>query len=482
MQVETISTEELGDRSYVVSAAGHAVVVDPQRDIDRVEAVLARFDVRVDLVVETHIHNDYVTGGFELARRTGARYAVNAADHVSFDRLAVRDSDVLEAGPLRVRVLDTPGHTDTHLAYVVTDTGDPDAPAAVFTGGSLLYGSVGRTDLVDPARTDELTRAQFQSARRLGEILPDETPVFPTHGFGSFCSTGSALGATDSTIGVERSRNDAFTAPDEQTFVERLVANLTAYPAYYAHMAPLNRQGPPAPPADAPSAVDPAELAKRIAAGEWIIDLRDRVAYAADHLAGTISIALGTQFATYVGWLAPWQTAITLIGESPAQIDHARRDLSRIGIDRLAGAATGGLDDLTDDNQARAHYPRITFADLTASELTASELTASDRTSSDGTPTDSAAGEGAFTAAGVVLDVRRDDERAAGFIPGSLHVPLHSLLDRIAELPTGRRLFVHCASGFRASIAASLLDRAGLPVIYIDDEYRHAVDLGLANS
>jgi rhodanese-related sulfurtransferase len=322
----------------------------------------------------------------------------------------------------------------------------------VFTGGSLLYGSVGRTDLVDPARTEELTRAQYHSAHRLADTLPDEAPIYPTHGFGSFCSTGSAAGGSGSTIGIERTRNDALTAVDEQSFVDKLIANLGAYPAYYAHMAPLNRQGPEAPDTSAPSLVDATELAKRIAAGEWVIDLRDRVAYAADHLAGTISIVLGTQFATYVGWLAPWDTPITLIGETPQHVSDAQRQLIRIGVDRLAGAATGTLDELTAANQERRDYPRETFTGVTT-----------------------------IGSGDVVLDVRRDDERANGFIPGSAHLPLHSLLSRLDELPEGR-LWVHCASGFRASIAASLLDRAGRDVVYIDDDYSHAVELGLAES
>ena len=452
MQVEVISTNELGDRSYIVHDQATAVVVDPQRDLDRVIAVLDKLGLTLDMVVESHIHNDYVTGGHALARRYGARYAVNGADHVDFDRFAISDGDELEAGSLRIRVLATPGHTDTHLAFVITDVAAPEQPPAVFTGGSLLYGSVGRTDLVDPARTEELTRAQFHSAHHLADILPDESPIYPTHGFGSFCSTGSAVGGADSTIGVERARNDALTAVDEQSFVDKLIANLSAYPAYYAHMGALNRQGPDEPDMSAPAALDADELATRITGGEWVVDLSDRVAYAADHLAGTISIALGGQFATYLGWLTPWGAPVTLIGDSPDQISAAQRQLVRIGIDHLAGAATGTLDELTAAGQARQHYPRKTFAEVKA-------LNADD----------------------IILDVRRDDERAGGFIPGSAHFPLHSLLSRMNELPHGR-LWVHCASGFRASIAASLLDRAGRDVVYIDDDFSHAVELGLTES
>jgi hydroxyacylglutathione hydrolase len=452
MQVEIIRTDELGDRSYVAHDGRVAVVVDPQRDIDRVEQVLADAAVTADLIVETHIHNDYVTGGYQLARRTGARYAVNAADPVTFDRMPVRDGDMLDAGSLRIQVAATPGHTDTHLAYIVTDAAAPEEPPAMFTGGSLLYGSVGRTDLVDPARTEEFTKAQFRSVHRLVEGFPDAARIYPTHGFGSFCSSGSINGTDAGTLGIERRRNDALITPDEQSFVDVLVANLTAYPAYYAHMGPRNLRGPEPVDLSPPETVDAAELSKRITAGEWVVDLRDRILFAADHLAGSIGIALGTHFATYLGWLAPWGAPITLIGDSATQVAAAQRQMVRIGIDRPAGAATGDLDVLTAPGQEHRAYPRVDFAALR--------------------------GAGAND---VVLDVRRDDERAAGHIPGSAHIPLHRLLSHLDNLPTGT-LWVHCASGYRASIAASLLDRAGGDVVLIDDDFSHAVSLGLVGS
>lgn len=452
MKIEVLSTDKLGDRSYIVHDGQHAVVVDPQRDIDRVEEVLARYGVQASLVVESHMHNDYVTGGYELARQTGARYAVNADDAVSFDRLPVRDGDILEAGTLRVGVMATPGHTFNHLSYTITDTAEPEQPPAVFTGGSLLFGSVGRTDLLGDEFTDELTHAQFHSAHRLADALPDDASVYPTHGFGSFCSSGGATGGADSTIGEEKQRNDAFTATDEQSFVDDLVANLTAYPAYYAHMTPLNMAGPTAPDMSAPEKVDPGELGTRISAGEWVVDLRDRVAYASDHVAGTISIELGGQFATYLGWLAPWGAPITLVGDSPEQITDAQRELIRIGIDHIAGAAAGSLDTVAGDNK-RGSYSRVDFADVAAK-------------AADGD---------------VILDVRRNDERVKGHITGSVHVPIQELLTRLDELPAGR-LWVHCASGFRASIGASLLDRAGRDVVHIDDDYSNAAPAGLRTS
>jgi hydroxyacylglutathione hydrolase len=454
--VEVISTEDLGDRSYVVHDGTSAVVVDPQRDVDRVEKVLADLGVRCAMVVETHIHNDYVTGGYDLALRHGCPYVVSAEDTVAFERLAVRDGDELTVGAMTVRVVATPGHTDTHLSYVIS-TGE-ETPA-VFTGGSLLYGSVGRTDLVDAARTEELTRAQFHSARRLAAELPDATPVYPTHGFGSFCSSGSAAGGDGGTIGEEKHRNDAFITDDEDAFVETLIANLTAYPAYYAHMGGLNRNGPTAPNLTPPALLDTAQLRARVDAGEWVVDLRDRTAYAASHVHGSVGIALGTQFSTYLGWLMPWGTPLTLIGESAEQVAEAQRMLVRIGIDELQGSATGTAQDLS-DGIPTSSYPAHTFAEL---------------------PDVIVATENATDGEAVLLDVRRDDEYATGWIPGAAHVPLHHLLDQLDTLPPGQ-LWVHCASGYRASIAASLLDRAGRDVVLIDDPFDNAVTAGLTTS
>ena len=445
MRVDVIETPELGDRSYVVSDASHAIVVDPQRDIDRVERLLAELGVPVTLVLETHIHNDYVTGGHALARRTGATYVVAGRDDVAFTRCSAHDGDEFTAGTMTVLVMETPGHTDTHLTYVVRDHSG-DSPA-VFTGGSLLYGSVGRTDLLGTHRTDDLTRKQWRSARRLAQSLPDEAPLYPTHGFGSFCSSGGASGGTSSTLGAEKTHNDALTIDDEQSFVDRLVAGLTGYPAYYAHMGPLNSQGPDVPDLTPAASVDPAELAARIRTGEWVVDLRDRAAYAGRHLAGTVSIMMGSQFSTYLGWVIPWGAPITLIGDSPEQIAEAQRQLVRIGIDHLAGAATGELAQLAADVPVRS-YDRVTF------EQVAARPTAK------------------------ILDVRRNDEVARGRIKGSTHIPLHSLVDRLHEVPHGK-IWVHCAAGFRASIAASILDRAGHEVVYIDDDYSNAEKAGL---
>ncbi len=457
LDVEVIDTSELGDRSYVVHDGSTAVVIDPQRDIDRVQSVLADLGLSLAAVAETHIHNDYVTGGLELARQSGADYLVCADDEVAFDRRPVSDGEVLTYGPLEVRVIATPGHTHTHVSYVVSHQENAD-DKAVFTGGSLLYGSVGRTDLLGDDHTDELTRAQFRSARKLVSLLPEETGVYPTHGFGSFCSSGSAAGGDSSTIGEEQKRNDALTEDDEDRFVATLVENLTAYPSYYAHMGALNAEGPGPIDLSPPESVDAGELRRRVDAGEWVVDLRDRKVYPAGHLRGSISIDLGGQFATYLGWLMPWGNDVTLIGESEEQVADAQREMARIGIDRPAGAAAGEVSSLVPDDEL-ADYPVVTFEDLQKASTGDSE------------------GQASLT----VLDVRRDDERADDAIPGSSHIPIHELLGRLDEVPSGT-LWVHCASGVRAAICASLLAREGHDVVLVDDEFDKAVELGLTTS
>jgi hydroxyacylglutathione hydrolase len=434
MRVRTLATPELGDRSYVVDDGTTSLVIDPQRDLDRLEPLLEH---DVAYVLETHVHNDYVTGGLELARRTGAAYGVNAADPVSFAREGLADGDVLSVGSLSVRVVATPGHTPTHLSYVVTPA---DGPPAVFSGGSLLYGSVGRTDLVAPELTRALAGDQLRSVHRLSSF-PAESALFPTHGFGSFCAGGPTSGADTSTIGQELEKNPALRAAHLRDFVDELVASYTSYPAYYAHMAPLNRSGPGAVELTSPLPV--ADLPALLASGAAVVDLRTAPEFAAGHLPGTLSVNLGTQFATYVGWLTPWGAPLALVAGSTEELDDARRQLARIGITDLSAAppATTGL----------SSYRRATFDEL------ADELVEGD----------------------VLLDVRRSDEYDAEHVQGAIHLPLHTVADRLAEVPTDARVWVYCAGGFRAGTAASILERHVAEVVHVDDAFSRAVELGL---
>jgi len=447
LNVETVATSELGDRSYVAHDDRYAIVIDPQRDIDRIEHLLDGRQLTLALVLETHIHNDYITGGLALATKRRAEYGVAAEAKVNFSRRAIDDGDVLKAGTLTVEVVATPGHTDNHLAYIVKDD---EGSCALFSGGSLLYGSVGRTDLLGSHLTEELSHAQFHSAQKLAGRLDDTVPLYPTHGFGSFCSSGNSTGGDASTIGIEKLQNDVFLALDEETFVTNLIANLSDYPSYYAHMGPLNQVGPDAAELGHIAAVDPDELGTRIRSGEWVIDLRNADLYAIHHLKGTASFAIGDSFSTYVGWLIPWEARITLIAENEDELLIAQRQLVRIGIDHRMQATTGLIENLASGVEI-AHYPVVRFADVPA----------------DGTVT--------------ILDVRHNDEQKERHIVGSIHISINELVDRMHELPKAT-IWVHCASGFRASIASSILARAGFDVVLINDEFASAANTRLVLS
>ncbi|GAA2140752.1 MBL fold metallo-hydrolase [Nocardioides koreensis] len=449
LTILSIDTPTLGDRSYLVHDGEVAFVVDPQRDIDRVLELLDEHGVRLTHVFETHIHNDYVTGGLALARHTGAAYFVNAEDEVSFERTPIRDGQTIEVGRrMRVTALATPGHTYTHLSYALTDgDGELASSVAVFSGGSLLYGATGRPDLLGEEHTHDLVRHQHASAHRLADLLPDEAGVFPTHGFGSFCSATQS-DSTESTIGQEKQSNPVLTQ-DEETYVKELLAGLGAWPAYYAHMAPANAAGPSEPDLSLPAPADPDELRRRIEAGEWVVDLRNRTAFAAGHVRGTLNFGLDGGFATYLGWLISWGAPVTLLGETPEAVAEAQRELVRIGIDRPAAHATGGPKDWT--TEELASFPTATFADL-AQVRHHREV--------------------------VVLDVRREEEHDAARIDGAVNVPLHELTRRVGEVPAGE-VWVHCAGGYRASVAASVLDAAGRTLVAIDDSFDNAETVGL---
>ncbi|BCJ28579.1 MBL fold metallo-hydrolase [Actinocatenispora sera] len=454
--VEVVETSSLGDRSYLAHDGQVALVVDPQRDIDRLVALAGRLGVRITHVAETHLHNDYVSGGLALAHLTGAVYLVAGADEVAFARTPVADGDEVTLSPrLRLSVVATPGHTFHHVSYVVSG---PSGPLGVFTGGSLLFGTTGRTDLLGAQHAEALARRQYESVRRLADLLPDGAQIWPTHGFGSFCSA-SQSDAAASTIGRERTANPALRLRSDE-FVVTTLAGLDAFPAYYAHMGVRNAAGADQIDLTPVRRADPGELRRRIDAGEWIVDLRSRTAFMRRHLTGTLSFGLDGPMSTWLGWLLPAGRPLTLLGESSEQVAAAQRELARIGIDRPAAAATGTPEQWAAGDAGRlGALPVATFADLAAARAGRAP---------DGLP-----------AADVVLDVRLGNEWRSEHIDGAVHVPLPELADRLAELPSGA-IWVHCGSGYRAATAVGLLARAGRQVVHVDDAYPHAAAASLA--
>ncbi|GAA4367268.1 rhodanese-like domain-containing protein [Nocardioides caricicola] len=442
MHVVPLEIPELGNRCHLVHDGRQALVVDPPRDTGPVEAAAEAAGVEITAVADTHIHNDYVSGALGLARRRGADYLVSADEPVSFERVGVRDGDVVPVGRLEVTVLATPGHTRHHQSFLVRHLDQPATPAAVLSGGSLLHGTVGRTDLVDEQLTEALARQQWASARLLGDLAPG-TLLLPTHGFGSFCagaSTTPSYGPV--TVGEQRTTNPALTVPLER-FVADLVAGYGPVPSYYDHMAPLNRAGAgralprPARPVTADEVTD------AVLAGRWVVDLRDRASFAAGHLPGTVSVEYGQQFATYVGWLVPWDDDLVLLCDRPDDIQSALHDLAAIGIDGP------GTHLLAPSTPLTATYRRATWQEF-------------------------------LDAAGpkVVVDVRQRDEYDAGHLPGALHLPVQDADARGLELPSGE-LWVHCRSGYRAGVAASVLHRMGRSVVHVDDAWERVAELAI---
>lgn len=432
MDVTVLTTPGLGDNSYVIAHEGIGIVVDPQRDIERFEAVLEDVGVEPRFVLETHLHNDYVSGGLGLARKTGAEIVLPAGSGTAFPYLPAFHHEDIDAGPLTIRPIHTPGHTPEHVSYAVLVDGEP---VAVFSGGSLLVGAVGRSDLLGIDRAASLVRLQYQSVQRIIEY-PDETALYPTHGAGSFC-TATFAGTTTSTIGDEKQTSPVLALPDVDAFAEAQMSGLVPYPAYYKHMGPANVAGPaPIEPTAIP-VLSADEMAEAIAEGHTVVDARSKLAFAEGHVPGTWGIELGTDFATWTGWLLPFNAPLVLVLDDADEIDEARTALGRIGFEDIRGVKIG-LDDWEGEGRELVSHRTATARQFLELE--------GDRQ---------------------VLDVRAPDECALDHLDGSLECYLPDLVEAIpAELSKDEPVYVGCTTGHRASTAAGILADAGYqPVV-----------------
>ncbi|MBI3746405.1 MAG: MBL fold metallo-hydrolase [Chloroflexi bacterium] len=443
MDIELFSTPGLGDSSYLVASEGEAAIVDPQRDAWRFLAVAEARGWRVTHVVETHVHNDYLSGALEVRAATGATIVAPARGGYAFVHRGAEEGSDVTFGAVRLTAMATPGHTPEHLAWLVRPVDDAaDAPpAAVFSGGSLLVGTAGRTDLLGPERTDELTELQAASLRRLA-ALPAATRILPTHGAGSFCSAGPASGAASTSIGAELFGNPVLRAIDGGAFAETLLAGLGRYPDYYARMAPLNRAGPRVlGGAPRPRALTPDDVELAAIRGVRIVDARPRLDFAAGHVPGALNVELDDAFAAYVGWLVPFDEPIALVVPEPAveAAVEAATELLRVGYEHVEGFLDGGVDGWASSGRPVRSHPTLAVESLLA------EVEAGGRPD--------------------ILDVRQAGEwRADGTIPGSRTIFVADLPGQLAALPRDHELTVICKGGSRAAIAASLLDAAGIPV------------------
>ena len=435
VEVVSIRTPGLGDTSYVLIHDGYALVVDPQRDVGRFLTVLAERNVQATHVLETHLHNDYVSGGRELARRLDADLVIPAAAGVAFAHVPAFHGEPLagESG-LSICPLHTPGHTPEHTSYLVLEE---ERPVAVFSGGSLLVQAAGRTDLLGEARARQLAFAQFGSVTRLAR-LPGHVELLPTHGQGSFC-TSTAAGPETSTIGREQSESPVLRYASADEFADAQLAGLQPYPSYYASMGPINLMGPPPmPPLDVPELTGPQVDA--LAGKAQLVDARPRRSFAAGHLPGSLGIEAGDGFASWVGWLTEFGSPLVFVVEEEDPRALAK-DVARIGFDRVVGFVR----DLT---------PWARQGELSSYRVaTLEEFGAAARD----------------PAKHSILDVRAPGEWAGAHIPGSVNRYVPDLLDAPLGYEPGAEVWVACESGFRSTIAAGLLQRQGAIPVVLDE-------------
>ncbi|MGH9037386.1 MAG: MBL fold metallo-hydrolase [Acidimicrobiia bacterium] len=413
----------LGNTSWIIDLGdGRLAVIDPGRHPGPFLAEAERRGARIAFSIETHLHADFISGSRELAVH-GATVVASSDGDLAWRHQPVSGGDSVDLGGLTLHALATPGHTPEHLAFLLTDG---TRPVGVFTGGSLLVGAVARTDLISPDATDDLARALWRSLHKELLSLPDETPVYPTHGAGSFCSA-PATPRRWTTIGDERRTNRLLAAPDEDAFVTALVDSLGSYPPYFHQLRAVNRAGP-----DILGSPQPGlpvlgldAFRQHLEAGGVLIDTRPVEAWAAGHIDGALAIPLRDQFASWLGWLVERDRPLLFVVGADQDRAELVRQCHQIGHDQLAGELAGGATAWSAAGLPVRRAPLVDAARLD----------------------------------GPVLDVRQASEYREGHIPGATHMELGRLASTRNEV-TGIDA-VMCGHGERAATAASLLERAG---------------------
>jgi glyoxylase-like metal-dependent hydrolase (beta-lactamase superfamily II)/rhodanese-related sulfurtransferase len=436
VQIERFYLGCLAHASYVVGSEGVAAVVDPQRDVDIYLEAAARQGWKIEHIIETHLHADFVSGHRELAGRTGARIYLGAGSEAEFPHVAVKDNDEVHFGQCRFRFLQTPGHTMESICIVMTDAGHPERPPTVFTGDTLFIGDVGRPDLSPTHTPQQLAAILYQSLHEKLLMLPDDTEIFPAHGAGSLCGRQMSS-ESSSTIGKQRSANYALLARTPEEFVHLLTDNLPLRPEYFAREVDLNRRGA-APLSELPplAAFTAPEVVRLQKEGAVVVDTRPAMEFAVAHVPGSVHIALTGQYASWAARILGLDTRLIILGEDREHARESQVRLARVGVENVAGYLAEGVSGWTSHGLELAYIPQVTvqeFAELREQEP--------DRIA--------------------VLDVREPGELSGGAIEKSVSIPLGELKARTAELDREKLLVVHCKGGYRSSIATSVLRRAG---------------------
>ena len=417
--------EGLGNSAYLVDLGdGRALAVDVPRDLRAARAAAGRHGLTVAFAADTHLHADFLSGALQLAADDGAQVLASAAGGRAFDHRALADGDEVDLGGLTLRAWATPGHTAEHLAYLLLDGGQL---AGVFTGGSLLAGAAARTDLAGPRRAEPLARAQYASLSRL-LTLPDPTPVYPTHGAGSFCSASPGAERT-TTIGRERASNPLLAAGDEDAFVRALLASSGSFPDYFLWLPERNRRGPATVHSDPfLTPLTAGQVRGLVAEGGQVVDVRPVAVYAAGHIPGSLAIPLRGAFATWLGWLVPDPgIPVIIVAGSDQDLAEVAWQALKVGYENLAGALAGGMAAWEAAGEPAAATPLLAPGQVDPAD---------------------------------VIDVRQASEYAAGHLPGAASIELGGLAEAAAGL-AGRPVVTMCGHGERAATAASVLERAG---------------------
>ena len=421
LEIVAVSDEGLGHSAHLVAVDDDVLVIDPLRVVNRYVDTIERNGWRLRWTADTHLHADYLSGGPALSARGATFFAPDEAA-LRIPHRPLHGGDEVDIAGLTLRALPTPGHTPDHLCYLVLDAG---RPLALFSGGSLMVGTVGRPDLFGPDHTDELARAMYRSLRDQLLVLPDDLAVYPTHGAGSFCSVpGSEDRST--TIGQERATNPLLQAGNEEEFVRRLVTPLGTFPTYYRTLPELNRHQLGPTPQVPLRQLRVGDMHQLINAGAEVIDVRDVASYAAAHIPGSLSNAVRPAFASWLGWLTTRDRPLVFVCDTDTDRAELVRQCANIGYDNIAGELAGGIDAWRAADQPVATTRLIEAA----------------------------------SAQPPIIDVRQRNEYLDGHIPGAINVELGTIAN--APVASQGSITVMCGHGERAASAASLLERRGI--------------------
>lgn len=446
MIIERFEDAGLAQYSYLIGcpAAGTAAVIDPRRDCDVYIDYAAANGYKIRHVLETHIHADFASGALELAERVGVKPELSGYDEgedfeVGFEHADLKEGDSITFGSVRIEPVHTPGHTPEHLSYVVYDLARSEStPMAMLTGDFLFVGSLGRPDLLGEDMEADLANQLFDTVRKKLPPLPDSLEIMPGHGAGSMCGSGMA-GTPTSTLGYERATNP-YLRPDltREDFVAEILGSAPPFPDYYRRMKRVNSEGPRVL-GQLPGMKDlgAAAVEEHLAAGGVVVDLRHEFSFGGGHIPESFGIGLRRPFSMWAAWVVPYDTPIVLVGEDRSGIAEAVRGLIRVGLDDVVGHLKGGIRAWVSQGRPISATP---FVGVNAAHSAIG------------------AAEGP-----VVLDVREDSEMAQGRIEGSIQIPAGRLSERLDELPADREIVVMCGNGYRSTVAASVLERAGIP-------------------